>query len=218
MRPPVIQVHDTSITAIGDYRERICPIPPVVRRSTSPIQNPDRAEIAAWQEREIRKRDVHVADAFKYFGIAPVCHRADASAVDAVTPVDIDRDRSTSYRLARLVMNPNSHAAHRAKHCRRLAIFIEELNSSYPNGAVGRMFGISIRPRDAPVLLDGASGIAIEPHIPRSTTIARLQIGPGQPGGCGKSAQAAPHAGATPASVPCTCPEKPRRRRRALRL
>ena len=63
MRPPVIQVHDTSITAIRDDRERICPIPPVVRRSTSPIQNPDRAEIAARQEREIRKRDIHVADA-----------------------------------------------------------------------------------------------------------------------------------------------------------
>jgi hypothetical protein len=47
-----------------------------------------------------------------------------------------------------------------------LAVFIEELNSGYPNGAVGRMFGISIRPRHAPVLLDGASGIAIEPYSP----------------------------------------------------
>ena len=164
MRPPMIQIDDTSVTAIRDDRERICPIPPVVRRSSSPIQNPDRAEIAAGQQREVRKHDIHVADTFKYFGIAPICHRADASAVDAVAPVDIDRDRSISYRPARLVMNSYSHAAHRAKHCRRLAVLVEELNSRYPNGALGRVFGIGVRPRDPPVLLDGVRGIAIEPH------------------------------------------------------
>jgi hypothetical protein len=134
MRPPVIQVDDTSVTAVRDDRERICPIPPVVRRSSSPIQNPDRAEIAAGQQREVRKHDIHVADTFKYFGIAPVCHCADASAVDAVAPMDIDGDRSISYRPARLVMNSYSHAAHRAKHCRRLAVLIEEFNSCFNRG------------------------------------------------------------------------------------
>jgi hypothetical protein len=167
MRPPVIQVHDTSVTAIRDYRERICSIPPVVRRSTSPIQNLDRAEIATRQQRELRKHDINVADTFKLFEIAPVCHRADASAVNAVTPVDIDRDCSVSYRRARLVMNSYSHAAQCAKHSRRLAALIEEFNSRYPNGALGWVFGIGVGPRDATVLLDGARGIAFEP----STTV-----------------------------------------------
>ena len=186
MRPPMIQVHDTSVTAIRDDRERICPIPPVVRRSTSPIQNRDRAEIAARQQRELRKHDINVADTFKHFEIAPVCHGADASAVDAVTPVDIDRDRSVPDRPARLVVHSHSHAAHRAKHCRRLAALIEEFNSRYPNGAVGWVFGIGVRPRDATVFLDGARGIAFEPHGAVVDDNRAACRAPEQPGGCGK--------------------------------
>ena len=168
MRPRMIQVHDTFIRAIPDYRERICPNPPVVRKSTSPIENRDRAEIAAGQQRQLRKHGINVADSVKDFEIAPVRHRADTHAVDAIGPVDTDRDRSVSYRPLRLVMNSHSHTAHRAEHCRRLTVLIEEFNTSYPNGAVTCVFGIGVRPWDATVLLDGVRGIAFESSRIRS--------------------------------------------------